>query len=135
MPIIITGVERTLRALGAMGDKDGKAIAAVLDQCADMILKRSQKYVPVDTAALKESGRKTYNGKKGFAARYTTEYGGPGAPHAMVVHERTELKHAEPTCAKYLERAVRELRGSMTALLRKRMLLIEPNSTRVKDYL
>lgn len=134
MPIIITGIERTLRALGSAAENDGRKIAGVLDQSAQMIYKRSQKYVPVDTEALKKSGRVTNNGKKGFGARSAVEYGGPGAPHAMVVHERTEVPHASPTCAKYLERASRELRGSITALLRQRMLVMGANSTRVRDY-
>lgn len=67
------------------------------------IFKESQRLVPVDTGKLKQSGflvkRKTTRGSE--AAIGYARHGRPG--YAAFVHERTDLRHAPPTQAKFLE--------------------------------
>lgn len=127
--IQVEGVQGALRALKKMSDKDGQAIEEVFRKIRKTIHARADKYVPVQHGRLKASGTDTDNGKKGFGHQSTVEYGGPTAPYAMIVHERTMVPHAPPTCAKYLSRAMRELRGTMTAML-KRQLVATVQGTR-----
>lgn len=122
MSIQITGVEQTLRALGKAKTEDAKTIAYCLDKGGDVILKKSQNYVPFLTGALFASGKKESKGQ-GFGATTTVSYGGPTAPYAMVVHEQLEVKHLSPTCAKYLTRASGESRGTITALLKRNLVI------------
>jgi hypothetical protein len=77
MPIQVTGVDRTLRGMKSESNKIGMKIATGLDKAADMVLKRSQKYVPEATGALKKSGRKETGGV-GLGAWARVTYGGPG---------------------------------------------------------
>ena len=68
----------------------------------------SQKYTPGDTGKLKRSGFLDVHthGKKTTA---TIGYGKGGKPpYAVLVHELTELKHADPTRAKFLQSALEE---------------------------
>jgi len=68
----------------------------------------SQVYVPVKTGKLKASGylRKVGIGKN---ARAAIGYGLHNSPHyALIVHERTDIPHRDPTQAKFLERAIDE---------------------------
>lgn len=120
MPIVITGLEATLKAMKAKDKAVGTNIAAGLKKCAEILLAASQKLVPVDTEALKKSGRVVVKGV-GLGATATVEYGGPEAPYAYVVHERLDLKHAPPTQARYLADAVPKVRGTMTAALKRQL--------------
>lgn len=119
--IRIDGVGKTIEAMRRIYDKDVDTADGALGQCADMVLVRSQTYVPVDTAKLKKSGRKEKEYRTKTQFRYRVVYGGPGAPYAMIVHEMPDVVHAPPTCYKYLERATRELKGTMAALIRRRL--------------
>jgi len=76
-------------------------------QVGEDIMKESQKIVPVDTGALKESAlppKISYSSKR--RVEMILAYGMyrtvPG--YALYVHERTDLHHDPPTQAKYLSR-------------------------------
>lgn len=68
----------------------------------------SQKYVPVDTGDLKESGFLERD-KGSKYPRVVMGYGRGGIPnYAALVHERMDLQHMAPTKAKYLLSALEE---------------------------
>lgn len=116
----ITGVEATIRGLQRMRAGDLVKIHDGVEKCIVMVYELSQKYVPVDKGPLKASGEHITVGT-GKGAEALLQYGGPNAPHAFVVHERTELRHAAPTSAKYVSRAVRERRGVMTRMMGRQL--------------
>lgn len=120
MPIRITGVDKVIAANGKATAQIKKTIAEALDKCADVLLAASQKLVPVDTEALKKSGRKQTEGV-GMGAHSTVTYGGPEAPYAFVVHERLDVWHEPPTQARYLADAVPKVRGTMTSIIRRQV--------------
>lgn len=70
----------------------------------DMIFKLSQKYCPVDTGRLKESGRIEYLDGGGFRIIYDCDY-------SVYVHEVMEYKHVYPTKSKFLEDAAYEVQA------------------------
>jgi hypothetical protein len=72
----------------------------------------SQIYVPVDKGDLKISGVfDTRRVGRNIQQAYIT-YGNANAWYAAIVHERLDMRHAAPTSAKYLQRAMEENFGS-----------------------
>jgi len=93
------------------------------------IFNKSQRYVPVDTGALKISGEMKVE-QKGEKVIGTIGYGAGGDPfYAAYVHEMTELKHDPPTRSKFLQAAVEEelplTRRRIVAAIRKQTKLGE----------
>lgn len=115
-------VDTTMRALYKIRDKAAPLIADGLERCSQIVLRKSQTYVPVKFGYLKASGRTETNMKPGFGARSTVVYGNSQAWYAAIVHEVQAYMHAPPTCWKYLERAAREMRGTCTALMNRTFL-------------
>lgn len=111
----VDGIEVVIRALRDMKVKDGKRIHEALQRMGEVILKKSQYYVPKDTRALEKSAIILVEGR-GFGARLTINY---DTPYAGPVHEILTNYHKPPTCAKFLERAVRESRGNCTKILKR----------------
>jgi len=126
--IRVTGVSQAIKAMRQRAKDDTVKIADGLEKAAKMVYTRAQKYVPVDTGALRESGRVETNNKAGLAAESYVSYGGEAAPYALWVHENLEATHAPPTCARWLAKAVRELRGSITNMM-KRQVATETTKT------
>lgn len=124
MPIRITGIDRVIKANGKATKKIKRLVDDALVKCAEVLLAESQKLVPVDTEALKKSGKVVKNDKKGLAASATVEYGGPEAPYAFIVHERLEIYHAPPTQARYLADAIHKVRGVMTNIIKRRLSIL-----------
>ena len=95
-------------------------IAGMEEQATDVIYEAleptfqlSQKYVPVDTQTLKDSGflEKDESGKY---PRVQIGYSKAGkVPYAALVHEKVELRHAAPTRAKFLLTALEEQEGEI----------------------
>ena len=139
MPIRITGLEGVLKANGKAKQKMKKTVSETLVQCANILLRKSQKLVPVDTGALKSTGRVEVNEKAGLAAEAKVVYGGglkvklPGfgggvltpdaitkvVGYAFVVHERLEVYHAPPTQARFLADAVPAVRGTISSVAKR----------------
>lgn len=116
----VTGVEKVIRAIGQEKSKTGRTIAESLRKCAEVILKKSQGYCPVKTGALKKTGRIEVTGS-GMGTRAAVQYGGPEAPYALYVHENLEARHASPTSAQWITRAVRETRGTCASITRREL--------------
>jgi kynureninase len=118
VPVEVTGVTETLRGMRKMAAGDAVNIADGLDQIAHMFAVRADYYCPKKTKALVNS-RAIISEGVGFGARTQLSYGGPSAPYAVWVHEDYEAHHDAPTCAGWVTRAVRELRGPATARMRR----------------
>lgn len=120
MTSYVTGVENVLRAIGKLKKDTGPKIEDGLTKCGEIILKKSQKYVPRETGALAETGHIEVTGK-GLGARVKVVYGGEEAPYALFVHEDLSKYHEPPTCAQFLTRSVRESRGNCAKTLQREM--------------
>lgn len=80
----------------------------VLDEALRPTFEKSQKYVPVQTGALKASGYLNVDQAYGHI-RVEIGYGKAGDPfYAPYVHERMDLHHQAPTKAKFLQSAIEE---------------------------
>jgi hypothetical protein len=112
-------LNRVLKAQRGMAVEDVIAINEGLEKCGHVILRKSNFYCPIETGELRASGKVVTVGK-GLNAKSTVEY---FAPYALPVHEILAARHAPPTTAKFLERAVRETRGTCTALLGRQLAI------------
>lgn len=75
----------------------------------------SQKYVPVDTGALRKSGYLETVSFRG-SPKVEIGYGRSGVPfYAGAVHENLEWAHKAPTQAKFLQRALEESQPQVQA--------------------
>lgn len=102
-----------------IADHVGKVYAPkVLYDALVPTLRLAKKYTPKDTRALVRSGflEIDYNSA---SPRVVIGFGRRGLPHyAITVHERVDLKHAEPTRSKFLLAALEE----DSALIRRRII-------------
>lgn len=111
--LTITGVDQVVNSLEMVLKKEEDAARKTLDVVGTMVFDLSQTLVPVDTGALKLSGRKSSPRKvRAQDAFYSTiSYGGGSVDYAATVHERLDYYHEPPTSAKYLERPLRFVMG------------------------
>lgn len=113
----VEGLQTFVRAVGKAKAAIKLSMAEGVKKCAEVILKKSQVYVPVDTGDLKRSGRVEVSGS-GMGAKAAVIY---RDPVAVIVHEDMEAQHAPPTQAKFVERAVRESRGTCAAIMKREL--------------
>ena len=88
------------------------------------VFEESQYLVPVDTGALKESGRLITNvpdEEDEHKAAVAIEYGNELVTYAMIVHEDLQYQHTSPTQAKFLEVPFERQRHPLLAALRDRI--------------
>jgi len=114
--IRFTGTARLTKNM--IGSADGvysgaaKATRALTNQA----FRISQVLVPVETGALKASGRVVSSRVGAYTYRSSILYGGPSYPrfvdYALYVHEILENKHAPPTTAKFVEIAYNQAKAS-----------------------
>lgn len=88
-----------------------KAIEALGEE-ANEVLAISQTRVPVNTGALKRSGRVTGPEVKGKEASYTISFGDESVRYAIPVHERLRARHLVGG-AKFLESVISEEESRM----------------------
>jgi hypothetical protein len=70
---------------------------------ANAVLNESKKIVPVDTGALKSSGRVERPVVNAAGVTVEVSYGGAAAPYALYVHEDPTASHAPGKSFKFLE--------------------------------
>lgn len=116
----VVGTQAVLQAIGKARSVVKQTIAEGLEGCARIILAKSQTLVPVDLGPLKASGRVEVSEGSGLAARASVIYGGTeyGVDYAWWVHENLD-KHHPIGQAKYLEDAIRAVRGTCAAKLKR----------------
>jgi len=86
-----------------------RAVEKAVNDFADLVLARSQVYVPVDTGQLKKSGNIARESGE-VRVSYQTDY-------AVYVHEDETKFHNPPTRAKYLSLALEESLPEFDGLL------------------
>jgi hypothetical protein len=106
---VLAHVEKMKRAAPHMAQI---AIAEALQPVWD----ESQRLVPVDTSALKQSGVFNRGGDV-----IEMSYGNYATPYAWIVHERMDVHHDPPTQAKFLEQPFRAALPTLTATIARRM--------------
>jgi hypothetical protein len=105
MEVIFPDLERIQRAIIASGPAGVKAAARALRSEAQDAFAVSQDEVPVDTGALKASGRvrpEVGVYERGNELSVELTYGGTAMEYAIIVHENLESFHPHGK-AKYLE--------------------------------
>lgn len=114
MKVIFPDLERIQRALAASGPEGVKVAARALRNEAQEAFAHSQDEVPVDTGALKASGRvRPESGvfSRGNEVYVELTYGGAATEYSIYVHENLEANHPHGK-AKYLEDPmVRQVNG------------------------
>ncbi len=101
-------ISKVLGDLMKTVSKMENASADVIHEALQPTFALSQTYVPVKTGNLKRSG---FLRKTTFRGIPTVQIGygdGGSPPYAAIVHEKLENKHAAPTQAKFLQRALEE---------------------------
>ena len=117
MSVDVYGADDLLRQLVRMGQNSSAVVGRVMYAYANDVFNRSQYLVPVDTGALRSSGRVEAPVMSGREIVVSIKYGGAAAPYALYVHEvpppgdegggRTAY-HLPPTQWKYLEQPLME---------------------------
>ena len=114
MEIYFPDLERLQRALAQSGPQGVKAAARALRNEAQEAFAASQDEVPVDTGALKASGRirpEVGVFERGNEVYLELTYGGSATEYSIYVHENLEANHPHGK-AKYLEDPmVRQVNG------------------------
>lgn len=120
MGVKLMGADLLTRKLHAATGAGKQAVARALVEEAETIITASkQQYVPVDTAALKNSGFVQPRAVSESRFEVTLGFGGPAAPYAVIVHEDLTKRHTVGQ-AKYLEIPLRARVQGMRAVLRQR---------------
>jgi len=99
----IVGLERMQSLLAKASDDQKRIYADTMRAEAQRIMNESKKIVPVDTGALKTSGRVEMPVITPNGIEVTIGYGGPAAPYAGIVHEDPDAQHGPGKTYKYLE--------------------------------
>ncbi len=92
----LDGVERLEKIIRrAAGDPESKrALGQAMQGFATGILNESKKLVPLDTGALRNSGRVSAEKIDGNVIEVEISYGGAGAQYAQIVHEDMTMDHS-----------------------------------------
>ena len=101
-------LKKIVAALTGSGGDEEQAVGRALFEGGNEIMTTSKdKFVPVDTGALKNSGFVDFPQVSRSKVTVTLKYGGPASSYAAIVHEDLQATHTvgQP---KYLERPVLE---------------------------
>lgn len=129
-----TGIESVIRTFGKKFKEDVLAVKDGMHICGQRLLELAQEYVPKDTWALHDTGRYHIEGS-GITANAVVEFGGRAPGHdvpvdyAAIVHNDLTAYHEPPTCALYLEKATREMRGLFASIIGRRIAKDTINDT------
>lgn len=93
----LVGVEKAIKALERKAQQVNKRTTQALDQAGLLVLRRSQKLVPVDTGILKNSGFTEVTVENGKPVVHI----GYRAAYAIYVHENLAAAHGETYNKKY----------------------------------
>ena len=108
---------RLLNLIRALPDEIEKAMKDEGDQ----ILLVAQGRCPVDTGALRDSGKVGDVVKDGFQTTVQVSFGDPEPYYAIFVHEDLDAKHPNGGQAKFLESAVQEATPGMSVRVGERI--------------
>ena len=97
------------------------AMPQVLNEEAQIILRNSQRLVPVKTGTLRRSGTIVPPRKKGTKYEVVIGYGGAASAYALQQHENLRYKHKEGKSAKYLEIPTQQQSEKMPEAIKNRL--------------
>lgn len=140
----LEGLERYMRAIGKRKGQFAAGFERGLRKAAERLFELTQFYVPVDTGALRDSGRVVVTGR-GFRTEVKIVYGDETVHYAGEVHENPpevathgdefNTKHAEEIrlglekmrrpqeCFKFVERPMRESRQELADIIRQEAVI------------
>jgi len=110
----VTGMSRILRNLKRFDGNLGIAFERGLKKAGLFLQRESQKIVPVDTSALKNSAFTRAEGK-GFETDVTVGY---TQNYAVYVHENMDARHKPGKQAKFLEQPMNERKNEILAIIK-----------------
>lgn len=119
--VMITGLDAALRDVRATRAELLPALGKALYAEAEAPFNRSQEIVPVDTAALKDSGRRHRPVIEGSSVSVELSYGGPGLDYTERQHEDLSIRHAPGKSAKFLEIPFLEAASGMAERIGQRV--------------
>lgn len=118
----VEGVKEVLQNLKKSHWLIGDQVAVGLKRAGLFIQRESQKIVPVDTGALKNSAFTRADGR-GWNTLVQVGY---TQGYAIYVHENLEAKHKKGKVAKYLEKPVREHKDQILKIIRDSAENVKP---------
>ena len=110
------GVKKVIRNLRRVHPGTGQKVARGIKRAGLFVQRESQKVVPVDTAALKNSAFTRNIGGEGFDVDVIVGY---TQGYAVYVHENLDAQHKEGKQAKYLEAPVRTNKKEILQIIDK----------------
>jgi hypothetical protein len=113
--IPLDGQEQFRRAMRELGRRGRASARAALYREAEAIMTVSKTIVPVDLAALKNTGTVFPPEAKGATIVVEMGYGGPAVTYAVIQHEHLGYRHTPGQSAKYLEKPTLEAIPGMDA--------------------
>lgn len=122
----VEGVDRLVKSLQRMKDKDLKAVGWAVDKTAEECLKIALELVPKEYGDLAASGHVEVSMWKTTSKETLVVFGGRApsgklVDYAVIVHEDMTATHAPGTGAKYLEKAIRMVKARLVDLLNKKV--------------
>jgi len=116
----ISGTGSIERAFGKIASKTVTSAGRALREEAEIEMTEAKQRTPVDTGALRGSGRVEGPETNADEVSVTLGFGGPAAPYALHVHENLEAFHKVGQ-AKYLESVLIESQPYMADRVAKRL--------------
>ena len=119
--ITVSGVDKLQAKLNRIQQDLGvREMGRALYIEGERIMMVSKHLVPVDTGVLRNTGHVTLPERTDHGVLVVLGYGGPAAPYAIHVHERTNVPHKVGQ-AKYLETPAVEAAAGMPNRIRDRL--------------
>lgn len=118
----MVGINNLSKMYARAGMSSQKALTQALFMEANEVLNASKRIVPVDTGALKNSGRVEQPKITPRDVSVEITYGGAAAPYALYVHEDPDASHAPGKTFKFLEKPARERAPIFTRKVKERFI-------------
>jgi hypothetical protein len=111
--------------LTALRDLKGKILDATEEAARDIVLTKSNEYIPIDEAIAEHSGRIVRDGNR-IIITYGRDDDGtadhaPSNEYIEVIHEDMEMNHPRGGTAKFLQRAADETAGTLAAAIGRKV--------------
>ena len=123
MAIDLRGAPAIIAKMWGIEKLAGAAFERGCKKAAEWVKKESQKIVPVDTGALRDSAEVINSGGTGFKSEYGVSYGRGLEPfdYSLIQHEVLTYAHTPPGQAKYLEEVIMTRKSEIVAIIIKEM--------------
>jgi hypothetical protein len=102
LEVTVTGVDQLIANVKNLANKSSDAALRALREESEVIMTEAKNLTPVDTGALRGSGRVTATKEPGGALSAQLMFGNASVDYALIVHENTTAHH-DVGQSKYLE--------------------------------